>query len=1067
MSKENGRNESTTGIPERNSGSIITEEERMMRRALFTPCETKDQLARWVRVFLGIDLPDCIVSEESNSSPMDALWEIYSKAKNNDDESFARVMSFANRGGGKTLSASILETLVVLHLDRRVVHMAAIFDQAKKSQEYVRDFFNFPYIRDFRVGQNVKKIEVCYYKGKGGDVYTESEWLVLDSDTQKQYERFHTYIQIVLCTIASANGAHGEFMCVDGDTKVLVKDNEGTDRDRRASTARGIFRRIAGLNPGGCGGTETELDVPVAKDEIFVLTTNPDTMGLEFKRVLRGHRKYSDRVEVKTQSGKRLVCTPDHPIWIVGKGFTQIKDIPPGSSAIILGKATSFSKKINKHTKHLNQPERETDYIEKEAIDEWEQVVMGSILGDAGIYRKPTNNAYLHEQHCLAQSEYLLWKKSIIERKVRTCPVKNPRSGYTGALMIGFRTGCSPLLNPYQNLKRDPSGIEKLGALGLAIWYQDDGCKGNGFRISTECWNKEQNQFLADFLLRKFGIDCHVRSYKRGDNEYFCIGGGIEAKRRLADICKPYIHPTMAYKFNLEANHKNCELCGELFWSYERGNTARDCGRAECRAISLKSFHKDPILSINSIDKGWVYDFTIEDNHNFFSNSILSKNCCDELDVIPKQNRRAYEESKHIPDARGGKLPITLLTSTRKFSYGLVQQEITDAAKTGLHIRHWNAVDLTAKCLPERHHPESPKQTYYINDSDLRHITEADYNLLDEQTQKKYYPKEGFSGCQNCAIFPACKSRLATHQTGNSVMLKPISSLINSFKSNSLSQVITQVLCRAPDESGLIYPKFNREIHMKTASEMAEIITATKHNPNMTKSELLELLQMSDAKFYAGVDFGFSNDFAVVLGAVWGSYVLIVNVISIPNLELDDKIEICKPIKQFNPTIFGDTEAPADIKTFARRGFNMKEWSKYPGSVKNGIEVVRYKMMPASGQPHLFLLKDDLGCEALASDLMKYHFLTDAAGQVSEEPDKEDDHRGDALRYLIMNVFAPNGKILKEANKDPSSQAIQTQSSPSKSNWMSERISSLIGDSESDSIDNTPIKKGKFSFSID
>lgn len=635
---------------------ILPTHDELMRRALFTPCESKEQLARWIRVFLNIHFPDCTVSDESNSNPLDMIWEVYNKARLNDDENYARVMAYAARGSFKTLGASVLEVLQVLHLGRNVAHMAAIFDQSKKSQEYVRDFFSKPYIRDFRVGQNVKKIEVSrYYEPSTGKSLTENEWGSLGGETRNTYQRVYNYIQIVLCTMTGANSAHTEFFCVD------------------------------------------------------------------------------------------------------------------------------------------------------------------------------------------------------------------------------------------------------------------------------------------------------------------------------------------------------------------------------------------------------------------------------EVDVVPKQHRPAYEEAKHIPDPRDGLMPITLLTSTRKFSYGLVQEEITNAYESGLHVKHWNIIDITAPCLPARHLPEQPKRLYYINDSTLKHIVEEDYKLLDETSQKKWYPVEGFAGCRECPLFSSCKGRLATHQKSTSPMLKPISTVINRFKTASLSGVQTQLLCRKPDESGLIYPKFNRETHMKTVQEIATMMTGEPTDRHMTKAQLLQLMVDKGAKFYGGMDFGFSHNFAAIVGAVFGQFMFVVTVIAAPGLELDEKIATCEPIKPFNPIIYGDPEAPADVKTFKRKGFHMREWDKYKGSVKAGIEVVRMKFQPAVGAPQMFLLKDDAGCEYLAKRLEKYHFMTDAAGQISEEPDKELDDECDALRYMVMNVFAPKGKLNMPASryeddvKSVIKEALSHHEPGKSSDWMRDKIQSLTGD-QSKPVETKTIRRGKFSF---
>lgn len=633
---------------------VVTRDE-ILRRALFVPCETKEALGRWIRVYLNVDLPDCIVSEESNSSPIDMMWEIYDKARKNDDENFSRVMAYATRGGFKTLGASILEILNLLHLRRNIGHMAATKDQSERSQEYVRDFLNKPYIRDFKLGDNKKRVEIVrYHDPVTGNNITQSKFDTLSDEAKATYTRYSNFIQIVICSLQGANGLHSEFFCVD------------------------------------------------------------------------------------------------------------------------------------------------------------------------------------------------------------------------------------------------------------------------------------------------------------------------------------------------------------------------------------------------------------------------------ELDTVDGERVRGYKESKNIPKARDGLMPITLLTSTRKFSYGLVQKELDRAHKSGMHVRHWNVIDITSRCEPERHKPELPKVDLYINDDSLEVIEKGTWETLDEKAQEKFYKKEGFAGCVKCPLFAACKGRLATHQTSNSTMLSPIGEIIGKFKDQSVEDVITQLLCRKPSSAGLIYSRFNREVHMKTAEQMSEMIVGHVVK-NITKKQLMDLCFQNGAEFFAGMDFGYTHNFSVVTGAMWGRFMLVLDVIAIKGLELDEQIAICKKLTQYDTKIFADKAYPQHITTFSRRGFNMKDWEKGPGSLKAGIEVVRMKLKPASGNPEMFFLKGDGGCEFLGDQLEAYHFVTDAAGEVTEEPDKTNDDEVDALRYMVMNVFAPRGKIKIDRELGPeksvSQQLLEEAEEPTTNNWLREEIAKRTGDFDpKDKPQPVSIKKGKFFF---
>jgi hypothetical protein len=79
----------------------------------------------------------------------------------------------------------------------------------------------------------------------------------------------------------------------------------------------------------------------------------------------------------------------------------------------------------------------------------------------------------------------------------------------------------------------------------------------------------------------------------------------------------------------------------------------------------------------------------------------------DECELTPPA---PIQESTMIPtDCRDGKPPITLLTSSWKFSFGMVSDELANAKERGTQVRHWNIVDVTHACPPSRHLPDEPR----------------------------------------------------------------------------------------------------------------------------------------------------------------------------------------------------------------------------------------------------------------------------------------------------------------------------------------------------------------------
>jgi hypothetical protein len=448
----------------------------------------------------------------------------------------------------------------------------------------------------------------------------------------------------------------------------------------------------------------------------------------------------------------------------------------------------------------------------------------------------------------------------------------------------------------------------------------------------------------------------------------------------------------------------------------------------------------------------------------------------DEVDVV--ENHDAYEEAKMIPAPINGLLPITLYTSTRKYSWGLVQKEIDAAADTGLLIRHWNLIDVTHACPPERHLPNVPKIPIYYSDTSLKAVSEGDYQLLSEAEKENYTKTEGFQGClSNCRLFASCKGLLATKGPVNNKFLKPVVHTQAMFRNVTLDKAKAQLLCRKPSTEGLIYPNFSRDLHMLTAAQMAEKMLGEPVKPNFTKSELIDLLRDRGARFVAGMDHGFTHRFCVVVGAIFNNICYVVDVISQEQLELGQKVSLCKErVAPLNPDVYPDTAYPADNKTLKREGsLRMKDWQKKPGSVVDGISIVRLALMPAFGRPEdirLFFLSGDEGCELLAARMTQYHWQTDAAGRTTKEPDDENDDELDALRYMVMNTMNIKGLIsltnvdlIKTDSMIPAA-AGHKQYDPK--TWMRQIIAEQTGvsqDEPEEAVQSTG-KSGRFSWSL-
>ncbi len=445
--------------------------------------------------------------------------------------------------------------------------------------------------------------------------------------------------------------------------------------------------------------------------------------------------------------------------------------------------------------------------------------------------------------------------------------------------------------------------------------------------------------------------------------------------------------------------------------------------------------------------------------------------CLDEIDIMAE---RPYKEAQAIPSpTEDGRPPIVFLTSTRKFTNSIVQNEIDNAAESGLQIRHWNIIDVAKPCPPARHLPEEPKIQIYYSTESLKIVPEADFKILSPEEQAQYHAAEGYVGClKNCTIFAGCRGRLATRapSISKSSMLKDVAQVITSFKTyaGDPNFVKAQYLAWKAENVGSIFPFLSAPQHLITAAAMAERLTGEPYKSDFSKSDLIALFRSLGAKFVAGMDHGYTHNYAVVLGAIWGSTLYIFHVIAVAGFELGQKIELCKrDILPFNPDIYPDTAYPGDNASYRRAGLRIRD--KFKKDTHLSISAIRAKILPAPGaQPELFFLAGDSGCELLFERTCGYRWKLDAAGKPTDQPHDKDDDEVDALRYLVQNEF---GHKLYKRNAvtntpaqvlEPASREVQV-ASINKQLFANE-VQSLTDDVAAATA-GTSVRKGRFFFS--
>lgn len=202
-------------------------------------------------------------------------------------------------------------------------------------------------------------------------------------------------------------------------------------------------------------------------------------------------------------------------------------------------------------------------------------ILIGLLLGDGTI----SSNYVFKLSHSEKQLDYLKWKIELLNK----CGFKNnglkeyiSANGYnTGKKVYYTQLKVTPFIKVLRRVFYKPKKIignrkllNRLGALGVAIWYMDDGCinfrktddRIHGFyiKIST-CVPENEIQIIIDYFKEVWDINFYKIS--EGKNTYSLCCGTKEGIKFI-NIVKPYVEqiPSMVYKITYDLSQRVREL---------------------------------------------------------------------------------------------------------------------------------------------------------------------------------------------------------------------------------------------------------------------------------------------------------------------------------------------------------------------------------------------------------------------------------------------------------------------------------------------------------------------------
>ena len=330
--------------------------------------------------------------------------------------------------------------------------------------------------------------------------------------------------------------------------------------------------------------------------KVFVYSKNIKNR-LEVKEVIAAQKKplLNNLLEVDASStnsnrGKRIIKgTLNHKIY-TPSGKKALGDLKIGDEIIV------NSKDFNKDQK---------------------SILIGTLLGDGCLnYSKKRSTPTIRFTQGYKQLEYLKYKHNCFSDLASKITIS--KSGFTDNLVYNFCVKTTPfnfeLKDIYNNKNLSQNFINLINPLALAIWYLDNGSlakKENKLTLHTERYSEETNIKLKEYLNKTFNLNFIVSKSKG----YFYLRLVKKDIPLFFNIINPYVPECIKEKLGTFYTNNFISV----------NTKTEDFSVAKIKSIKEYSIPKQKQINKNYTD--FVYDLTVENNHNYIAGNILVSNC--------------------------------------------------------------------------------------------------------------------------------------------------------------------------------------------------------------------------------------------------------------------------------------------------------------------------------------------------------------------------------------------------------------------------------------------------------
>lgn len=308
--------------------------------------------------------------------------------------------------------------------------------------------------------------------------------------------------------------------------------------------------------------------------------------------------------------------------------------------------------------------------------------------------------------------------------------------------------------------------------------------------------------------------------------------------------------------------------------------------------------------------------------------------------------------------------------STMHQPFGLMHSLVQDTAQSGRRVFRWGAIDVLARCEPER-------------------------------------------ACESCPLLSDCGGR-AKHARG----FLAIDDALRQRARVSDNTWQAEMLCKRPSRSNLVYPEFDLATHVAAWQHAVDVLNDSGANgPGVNASRGYvagrSAVASAPATLVAGLDLGFRAPTVLLWAVANGDVLHVVDELVVNDTIAEQIIEQAAARPWPRPRWIGaDPAGHARNDQTARSTLSLWRQAGWPvrttrSTIAEGIEAVRRRLRAADGHARLRI---DPRCTHLIESLCTYHYPTDRPHDTTPVKDGPD-HACDALRYLIINLDRPKWKL--------------------------------------------------------